>query len=254
MASTKYRWLAAYYDHLYEFRRPFTAARRCVLGPVMRGVEAACDLACGTGEHALELSARGIRTYAVDLSPEMCHIARAKAGRRRLPVRVIEADMRTFRLPEAVDLVTCEFDAINHVPNRRDLPRVFRAVARALRPGGHFSFDLNNRLAFEQIWPQNWFIDKDPVAIVVHGGHRPGSNRAWSDVEIFLRKGKTWRRHYDRVEEVCWSASEVEEALAAAGFEDVKAWDAAPFFNDEFTPPGNRTFWRARKCAPPDPR
>lgn len=254
MASTKYRWLAEYYDHLYEFRRPFTAARRHILEPVMPGVKTACDLACGTGTYALELAARGIRTYAVDLSPDMCRLARAKARRARSRIRVIEADMRTFRLPEAVDLVSCEFDAINHVPSRRDLPRVFRAVARALRRGGYFAFDLNNRLAFEQIWPQNWFIDKDPVAIVVHGDHRPGSNRAWSDVEIFIRKGKTWTRHYDRVEEVCWSAGEVEEALAAAGFEDIRAWDAAPFFNDQFTPPGNRTFWRARKQGQPDSR
>jgi len=247
MASTKYRWLAEYYDHLYEFRRPFTTARNCILKPVMPGVESACDLACGTGTHALEMAARGIRMYAVDLSPQMCRIARGKARRAKLPVRVIEADMRTFHLPETVDLVTCEFDAINHVPRKQDLRRVFRAVAKALKPGGYFSFDLNNRLAFEQIWPQNWFIDKDPVAIVVHGDHIPGTDRAWSDVEIFIRKGKIWTRHHDRVEEVCWGATEVESALEAAGFGDLNAWDAAPFFDDELTPPGNRTFWRARK-------
>ena len=249
MASTKYRWLAHYYDHLFEFRRPFTLARKCVLGPVMPRVHSACDLACGTGTYALEMAAKGVTTYAVDLSPDMCRIARSKVRKAKLPVHVIEADMRTFRLPQKVDLVTCEFDAINHVPRKQDLARVLRAVARALQPGGYFSFDLNNRLAFEQIWPQNWFIDKDPVAIIVHGDHFPGTDKAWSDVEIFVRKGKTWTRHFDRVEEVCWSAQQVEETLDAAGFEDVRAWDAAPFFDDEFTPPGNRTFWRARKRA-----
>src|ERR1019366_192865 len=145
---------------------------------------------CGTGTHALEMAAKGIKTFAVDLSPGMCRIARAKARKAKLPVRVIEADMRTFRIPQAVDLITCEFDAINHVPRKQDLRRVLAAVARALRPGGYFSFDVNNRLAFEQVWTQNWFIDKDPVAIVVHGDHRPGSDKAWSDVECFIRKGK----------------------------------------------------------------
>jgi len=247
MASTKYRWLAQYYDHLFEFRRPFTVARKCVLGPVMSQVQTACDLACGTGTHAIELAQKGIRVFAVDLSPDMCRIARSKVRQAKLPVTVIEADMRTFRLPKPVDLVTCEFDAINHVPHKKDLKRVAKAVARALQPGGIFAFDVNNRLSFEQIWPQNWFIDKDPVAIIVHGDHQPGADRAYSDVEIFIRKGKTWTRHYDRVEEVCWSAAEIEAALTEAGFDELRAWDAAPFFNDAFTPPGNRTFWRARK-------
>ena len=60
--------------------------------------------------------------------------------------------MRTFRLPKAMDLITCEFDALNHVPRKADLRRVARAVARALRAGGHFLFDVNNSLGFERYW------------------------------------------------------------------------------------------------------
>ncbi|MCX6625734.1 MAG: hypothetical protein NTY38_32655 [Acidobacteria bacterium] len=39
------------------------------------------------------------------------------------------------------------------------------------------------------------------------------------------------------------------DALTAAGFDELKAWDAAPFFDDAFTPPGHRTFWLARKLT-----
>jgi len=52
--------------------------------------------------------------------------------------------MRTFCLPEPVDLVTCEYNALNHLPQKADLARTVRAVARALRPGGYFYFDVNN--------------------------------------------------------------------------------------------------------------
>jgi hypothetical protein len=38
--------------------------------------------------------------------------------------------MRSFRLPEPVDLVLCEFDALNHVPRKADLARVARAIVR----------------------------------------------------------------------------------------------------------------------------
>ena len=139
MRAKPYRWLAQYYDELFQpFRFPIDAARTEVLKQILPKVETACDLACGTGTNALLFARKGIKTYAVDLSPSMCHIARDKAKRAQLAVRIFRADMRDFRLPNAVDLVTCEYDAVNHVPNRADLRKVATAVVRALRPDGHF--------------------------------------------------------------------------------------------------------------------
>jgi SAM-dependent methyltransferase len=122
-------------------------------------VGSACDLACGTGTTALELAKRGIEVFAVDVSPIMCRVTREKAGRARIPLHLVQADMRFFRLPHPVDLITCEFDAINHIPQKADLGRVARAASRALSPGGYFFFDVNNRLAFEKIWPGTWWIE-----------------------------------------------------------------------------------------------
>ena len=246
MASDTYRWLAKYYDHLFEFRRPFEAARKTIIAPLLPHIDSACDLCCGTGTLALLLAKRGLKTFAIDLSPEMCRITRAKACKAVLPVRVLHADMRAFRLPQRVGLVTCQFDALNHVPRKQDLRRVLACVAGALQPGGHFVFDVNNRLAFEQIWSHTWFLEKDPVAMVMHGGHKRGTDRAWTDVEWFVRSGKCWRRHHEYVEEVCWSATEIRRALGAHGFESIRTWDAAPFFGPGVTQPGFRTFWRAR--------
>ncbi len=132
-----------------------SAARERVLGRILPHVETACDLACGTGATALNLAHEGIRMYAVDLSPLMCRLTREKAARTRLPVRVLRADMRNFRLPEPVDLITCEYDALNHVPQPADLRTVAKVVARALRPGGYFYFDVNNSLGFERYWSGN---------------------------------------------------------------------------------------------------
>jgi SAM-dependent methyltransferase len=247
MAGDTYHYLALYYDHLFEFRRPFEAARRALIEPLLPKVTAACDLCCGTGAWALQLAERGIRTSAVDLSPDMCRLARSKARAARLPLQVLQADMRSFRLPEPVQLVTCEFDALNHLPRKQDLPRTLAAVAAALEPGGWFVFDVNNRLAFERVWSGTWFIDRDPVAMVMHGGHEPGSDHAWTELEWFIRKGASWQRRHERVEEVCWSAAEIRQALRQAGFSSITTRDATPFFDDRFTRPGYRTFWRARK-------
>jgi SAM-dependent methyltransferase len=121
-------------------------------------------------------------------------------------------------------------------------------VARALRPGGYFYFDVNNRLSFENVWPLTWWIEKPGVVMVMHGGHGPARDRAWSDVDWFIRDGRSWRRRHERVEEVCWTSAEIRRALREAGFGQVRAWDAAPFFkNDPMIRPGYRTFYLARK-------
>ncbi len=244
-----YRWLAQYYDELFSSSRaPIDAARERVLGPILPHVETACDLACGTGTTALVLARRGIRVYAVDLSPLMCRFAREKANGARLPLRVLRADMRSFRLPEAVDLITCEYDALNHVPRRADLQRVAKAVARALRPGGHFFFDVNNSLAFKRYWRSTHWIEKPGVAMIMHGDYDRRRNKAWIDVELFARDGSCWRRHHERVEEVCWSSSEIRRTLRKVGFDQVRAWDSTPFFkSNPLIRPGCRTIYLARK-------
>jgi len=246
-----YRWLAQYYDEIFSpFRTPIDAAREHVLGRILPHVETACDLACGTGTTALLLAHKGIRMYAVDLSPGMCRLAREKARRARLPVRVLRADMRSFRLPEAVDLITCEFDALNHIPHKADLRKVATAVGRALRPCGHFFFDVNNSPGFERFWSGTAWFEKPGVAVVMRNGHNRQADRAWSDVEWFIRDGNCWRRHHERVEEVCWSSSEIRRALRAAGFDGVRAWDCTPFFeSNPLVRPGCRTVYLARKSG-----
>src|SRR5690349_5033688 len=97
----QYQLLAHYYDQFFNFHVDwYRNARRKVLGRILPEVRSACDLACGTGTTAVELARRGIKVFAVDLSPVMCRLTRQKALRAKIRVRVLEGDMRTFRLPE----------------------------------------------------------------------------------------------------------------------------------------------------------
>ncbi len=244
-----YKWLAEYYDQLFSpYRSPIDAARRHVLGTILPRIASACDLACGTGTTALALARLGISMFAVDLSPVMCRLARDKALRTRLPLRVLCADMREFRLPEPVDLVTCEYDALNHVPQKGDLRMVAKAVARALKPGGYFYFDVNNRHGFERYWSSTLYLEQPGVAVVMRNNHDSRRDRAWSDIEWFIREGNLWRRRHERVEEVCWSSGEIRRTLREAGFTGLRAWDAAGFFGDDpMIRRGCRTVYLARK-------
>lgn len=245
-----YKWLAQYFDEIFlPYRSPLERMRKQLLRFVVPRVKSACDLACGTGETALAFARRGIETFAVDLSPAMCRLASEKAVRARLPVRVIRADMRAFRLPHPVDLITCEYDAVNHIPVRSDLRKVVRAVSRALHPGGYFFFDVNNAQGFERYWRGNVWIEKPGVVLVMRNGHSKDLKHAWADVEWFVRERGGWQRHRERVEEICWTKDEVLETLRAAGFDRLRACDSAQFFcENPMVTRGCRTTYLARKA------
>jgi SAM-dependent methyltransferase len=249
MIDSSYNQLAVYYDRLFEpLRRPMGRARRQILGDILKRTSVGCDLACGTGTTAAELARRGIRMYAMDASPAMCRLARRKAREAGVSVRVLHADMRSFRLPEAVDLVTCEFDAVNHVPRKADIDRVARAVAWALRPGGWFFFDVNNRVAFEKVWTGTWRHELPGVVLVMHGGYDRRRKKGWTNAEWFIRKGGVWRRTLERVEEVAWTAKEIRQSLRCAGFSNIRSWDQAPFVREWKIAPRCRTVYLARKA------
>lgn len=246
-----YHWLAEYWDRIFgPMAGMLDAPRERILGPILPRVSSACDLACGVGRTALLLAARGVETYGVDLSPWMLRQARANARRAGARVRWLRADMRDFRLPRPVDLILCEFDALNHVGRKSDLAKVARTVARALRPGGRFYFDVNNRLSFEEAWPRTWWLEKPGLVMVMHGGSDPARGRAWTDVEWFVQDGALWRRRRERVEEVCWTPQEIRATLHAAGFTAVRSWDASALVGGAAgIRPGHRTFYLARKRA-----
>jgi len=58
----------------------------------------------------------------------------------------------------------------------------------------------------------------------MRNGHDLKRRRAWSDCEWFLKEGRLWRRHTERVEEVSWTEAEIRRTLAAAGFGGIRIW------------------------------
>ncbi len=177
----------------------------------------------------------------------MCRIARAKARKTGLPVKVICADMRTFRLPAQVDLITCEFNSLNHVPRKSDLSRVARSAVRALRQGGHFFFDVHNRAAFEG--PRNWMGETKSYLVLRRGGYDRRAEKGWLEFTTFAaQRNGMWKRSRERIEQVCWTALEIRRALQQAGFVNIRAFDESLFFPREVPPRRHcSTFFVAQK-------
>jgi SAM-dependent methyltransferase len=141
-----YSQLAAAYDRALGLRS-FIRTKRAFEFVVQRyGIRfrSAADVGCGTGLFARYLSHRWrVPVFAVDRSQDMLRVAACRG--RRSSVRFLRQDLRDLCLPCPVDLVTANFDTVNHILDPRDLGRAFGRIAANLRPDGHFVFDVITR-------------------------------------------------------------------------------------------------------------
>lgn len=221
-----YSILSRFYDVVTRDSRGMnTYARNKILGKVLLESKTICDLGCGTGTTAIELASAGHNVYAVDASAGQCKQASAKAFRAKVHVRVVHEDMRSFKLPEPVDLVLCEFNPINHLGKKSDINKAFRSVARALRPGGWFYFDLNMYPTYKTYYPMTRWEEHEDFCLVSRGGLDSKQQSAWLELDWFVRDGKKWERYRERIVDCWWTDAEIKQALRGAGFTKIQAWD-----------------------------
>lgn len=187
---------------------------------------------------------------AVDNFPAMCRLTADRARKAGVALQIMQADMRKFRLPEPVDLVLCEGDAINHLDCKDDLKLVAKSVAGVLRPGGWFYVDANNRAGFKNYWKDTWWIERPGLAAVMRNSNDAANDRAWCDVEWFVHSGRgRWYHRHERVQEICRSATEIRSIFGKAGLIRVCAHDASPYFKNPLITPGCRTLYLAQKIS-----
>jgi ubiquinone/menaquinone biosynthesis C-methylase UbiE len=104
------------------------------------------DVACGTGLAMRHFARRGFVTTGIDLSMPMLRMARGRAR------RLVAADARALPFVRPFSLVTCLYDALNHMLDRDDLVAAFREVARVMDNGALFVFDMNHPEIYPVVW------------------------------------------------------------------------------------------------------
>ncbi len=203
--------------------------------------QAMLDLACGTGTVALALASRGWRAYGVDASAAMLAEARRKAAEVGLPLLLSQQDMRSFLLPERVDLVTCLFDSLNYMLTVEDLQLTFARVAAHLKPGGLFIADMNTIYALSEIWDHNtYFSDSEELAVIMESEYEREARIARVRLVAFARRPSEDGGLYERIEEThverAYPERTVAAAIARGGLEVLERYECFTF-----DPPTSRT-------------
>lgn len=181
------------------------------------------DVCCGTGTMCRMLSREGYRVGGVDLSAPMIREARRKADEEQVMVDYFVADASEMELPEKYDAAYSFFDSLNYITDPNRLAKAFERVAWHLHPGGVFLFDLNTAYAFEMsMFDQREQRRSAPVRYVWKSEWNPRSRLCTVRME-FEVDGERFREvHVQRAH----SEEEVHAFLLAAGFRDVRFFDA----------------------------
>lgn len=184
------------------------------------------DLACGTGQLAVDFLDHGYDVVGLDLSPAMLRHARDNAatyvatGRARF----IEADAADFT-PDEVDatsegfgLVVSTFDALNHLPDFDDLEDCFRSTYDVLVDSGWFIFDLNTRFGLRR-WGGISIQEDEDLVLITRGVVVEDEGRAYTQISGFLQRDDGL---YSRFNEVAYNTifalKDVADALTDTGF------------------------------------
>ena len=178
------------------------------------------DVCCGTGLLAQELIARGYRVVGVDASEEMLDVARERLGG--------DVMMRRMTLPELAvdgvfDAAVCTFDGLNYL-TPEELRLTMGEVARHLRPGGWFVFDLHTERMME-------FTLSNPVvageaagnAFVISSVVDAGARTC--DTRIELTRARDGDPFSEQHRQYFHTDAEVAAALGDAGFAETAVSD-----------------------------
>src|ERR1700684_2456267 len=154
-------------DYLYFFAAPGGGTEFAAHGPVVPGAGApgaaaaelawglldlqpgmnVLDLACGHGDLANRLAARGCRVTGLDSSAVFLDRARADAAASGVSVEYVAGDMRQIPWTGRFDRVlnwSTAFGYFDDATNRD----VLAGIARVLRPGGRLAMDLDKLTSF----------------------------------------------------------------------------------------------------------
>jgi len=222
MARDPYAGLAPHYDDMgkdpaietfyVEWRRSLVRAmaRYRVRPRVL------VDLACGTGNTTVPWARRrGLRVVGVDRSEAMLRVARTKSK----AVRWYCQDLVALRIPERAEVVTCHFDALNHVLREAELQRVFHNVARVLREGGLFQFDLNTRHMLRWLGGRQKLLRAGRHWYMADNAFDPGTGIATFRQVWFVARGRLYRRLDVTVRERAYDDRDLRRMLRRAGFD-----------------------------------
>jgi SAM-dependent methyltransferase len=190
-----------------------------------RALASLLEIACGPGYHARAFARLGVKTWGLDLRPEMIDYARELAAAEGVEVEWSAGDMRSFTLPQPVDVIATLYDSLDCLLTNDEIIDHFRRVGANLTPGGCYLVEMTHP---RDCSPWNYGShqycgERNGMRVViqwaVNGGPKVDPLRQVVEVETALRVSENGeeRVFYDRAKERFANPQEYRMLADASG-------------------------------------
>jgi SAM-dependent methyltransferase len=193
-------------------------------GPVL-------ELGCGTGRPMLRWLAAGHDVEGVDASADMLAILRRNAAARGLEPVVHLGDIAPLDLDRRYAAIVCPAGTFTLIDDAERARAALRSYLDHLLPGGRLGLTLA-RLAPTGDDSLRWRIRRtgtlaDGTTVVVHEALHLGAGsdvqEVYNRLETYDPDGRLTATLLRRIRLRSWRREEIEEALASAGFVDLRS-------------------------------
>jgi ubiquinone/menaquinone biosynthesis C-methylase UbiE len=184
------------------------------------------DLACGTGAFCrklVKMCANRLDCFGIDLSAKQIEIAKKKATYARMNIKYTKGSILEIEYPKKIDVITVNFDSLNHIGALKDWATIFSKIHSALSPNGIFLFDINTQKRLAEDWNHAEIIVKKSmtyIQIASGTSYEKEILRRRLFLEVYQRK--TPNVHNLIIEEIAPTKEKLFRMLKDAGFSKVK--------------------------------
>ncbi len=199
-----------FFDHLLQERRGTTIL----------------DCGCGTGEHAIHWAEEGYRVMAIDPSPTMIDIAKAKAEERDVEVdfRVLAMENLDGTVHGTFDLVCCLGNTLPHILDEKALHETFKALRSVKHPDGLLTLQVLNYtriIAYnDRFFPsRHGHLGNDKYVFVRFFDFGP--TRLTFNLLTLRREEDDWSMDISKTSHYPWQEPEIRKVLEETGFEEI---------------------------------
>jgi SAM-dependent methyltransferase len=125
-----------------------------------RRVSDVLDVACGNGRHVIGLARRGYRCTGQDYTPERVQVAKARAHRERVSVKLSQGDATKLAYENKFDAVLALY-ILFLLPDDDDVLNCLQQIHRGLRSGGVMICNVFNSLSEKaHMLMQGWHVEE----------------------------------------------------------------------------------------------
>lgn len=219
---------AKYYDVAFNFKN-VKEENQTILDVYQRiqGVSAKSflDIAAGPATNAIEMAQRGLKTAALDFSPEMVAYGLDKAKSTGVELKYLQGDMRGFEMSEPVDLAAIFMDSTSYLLTNDDVINHLRSVAKALNKNGLYILEMSHPRDVFSVGKSactDWTAKEDDVEVSVKWGEEsdvfdPIKQTTLITAKLNFKTNFEQGEIIDQFEQRCFTFNEIDALVRSSG-------------------------------------